>query len=192
MIYEPRYKIFIQNCMCAQRRHRSACASAQSDQSLCCLPEDILDPWLCPAKTLIRLRGCAGWSESSLNAHAHLYELLWPDSNLIYDLSFFLFHSAKKVTYNLFSKSTIPWTFSLQIFFGFQNWLTFTLLQNYNACFLGKDNNLLSVESRVFATSTCRGDAGNTCSLHNQHEITVFVLNINSFIPADQNWFLRK
>ena len=40
------------SCMCAQRRLRSACASAQSDQSIRCPHEDALDSWLstkCPA-----------------------------------------------------------------------------------------------------------------------------------------------
>ena len=67
---------FLQDYMCAKRRLRSACASAQSDQSLRFLSEDALDPCLPterPAKTLIRLRGCAGWSESSLGAHVSLY-----------------------------------------------------------------------------------------------------------------------
>ena len=56
---------------CAQRRLKSACASAQSDQSLRCLREDILHPWqskMRPVEILIRLRECAGWSESSLRA----------------------------------------------------------------------------------------------------------------------------
>ena len=38
-------------------------ATAQSDHSLRCPPEDALDPWLpteCYAKTLIRLHGFAG------------------------------------------------------------------------------------------------------------------------------------
>ena len=57
--------------MCVQRRLRSACASAQSDQSLCCPHEETLHPWLIkmrPVKILIRLRECAGWSESLLGA----------------------------------------------------------------------------------------------------------------------------
>ena len=59
--------------VCAQRRLRSAWTSAQSDQSLRCA----LNGWLRTqaffirtAKTLIRLGGCAGWSESSLGAHS--------------------------------------------------------------------------------------------------------------------------
>ena len=57
---------FLQYSMYAQRRLRSACASEQSDQSLRCPPQGALDPWLrslCHAKSLIRLHGCAGWSE---------------------------------------------------------------------------------------------------------------------------------
>ena len=75
---------FLKNCMCAQRRLRSACASAQADQSLRYPPEDALDPWLptdCPAKILIRRRECTGWFESSLGAHAVLWEMLVPGSN---------------------------------------------------------------------------------------------------------------
>ena len=55
--------------MCTQRRHRSTCASAQSDQNLRCAPEETFGAWLSkdwPVKTLIRLRGCAGWYVSSL------------------------------------------------------------------------------------------------------------------------------
>ena len=59
--------------MCAQRRLRSAWASAQSDQSLRCPHEESLGPNLPikrTAKTLIRLGGCPGWSESSLGAYS--------------------------------------------------------------------------------------------------------------------------
>ena len=59
--------------VCAQRRLRSAWASAQSDQSLRCPHEETLIPKLPnerTAKTLIRLGGCPGWSESSLG-HSH-------------------------------------------------------------------------------------------------------------------------
>ena len=58
---------------CAQRRLRSAWASAQSDQSLRFPHEESLDPYLPierTAKTLIRLGGCPGWSESSLGAQS--------------------------------------------------------------------------------------------------------------------------
>ena len=58
--------------LCAQRRLRSAWASAQSDQSLRCPHEETMGSQL-PierrAKTLIRLGGCPGWSEFSLGAH---------------------------------------------------------------------------------------------------------------------------
>ena len=59
--------------LCAQRRLRSAWASAQSDQSLRCPHEESLGRYLpiqCTAKTLIRLGRCLGWSESSLGAHS--------------------------------------------------------------------------------------------------------------------------
>ena len=58
-----------QNDLFAQRRLRSAWAITQCDQSLCCPQEETMGPWLSlegTAKTLIRLGGCPGWSESSL------------------------------------------------------------------------------------------------------------------------------
>ena len=88
--------------MCAQRRLRSACASAQSDRSLRCPHEETLGPQLpidqslhCPheetlgpqlptewtAKILIRLGICPGWSESSLGAQTILLVLSWGGSN---------------------------------------------------------------------------------------------------------------
>ena len=45
--------------MCAKRRLKSACASTQSAQSLCCEHEETLHPWLSkmrPVKNLIRMR----------------------------------------------------------------------------------------------------------------------------------------
>ena len=56
-------------CLCAQRRLRSAGASSQSHQSLCCPHEESLGPYLPTertVKTLIWLGTCPGWSESSL------------------------------------------------------------------------------------------------------------------------------
>ena len=53
------------NWLCAQRRLRSAWASAQADQSLDCPHEESLGPKLPTertVKTLIRLGGCPGWS----------------------------------------------------------------------------------------------------------------------------------
>ena len=60
-----------QSGMCAQRRLRSALASAQSDQNIRCPHKETLGPKLPTertAKTLIRLGGCPGWSESLLSA----------------------------------------------------------------------------------------------------------------------------
>ena len=62
-----------QNGMCVQRRLRSAWASAQSDQSLCCALNGYLRAqcfFMRTANTLIRLGGCPDWSESSLGAHS--------------------------------------------------------------------------------------------------------------------------
>ena len=66
-----------QNGMCAQRRLKSAWASAQSDQSLRCPHEENLGlsyPFSAQRR-LIRLGGCPGWSESLLGAHATLLVL---------------------------------------------------------------------------------------------------------------------
>ena len=62
-----------QNDMCAQQRLRSAWASAQSDQSLpCALSGELRTQgfFMWTAKTLIRLGGCPGWSESLLGAQS--------------------------------------------------------------------------------------------------------------------------
>ena len=61
--------------MCAQRRLESACSSAQSDQSSLSAWRNF-HPWLStihPVKIVIRLCECAGWSESSLDAHVRRY-----------------------------------------------------------------------------------------------------------------------
>ena len=58
---------------CVQRRFRSAWASAQSDQSHRCALNGKLRTqafFMRTAKTLIRLGGCPGWSESSLGAQS--------------------------------------------------------------------------------------------------------------------------
>ena len=71
---------------CAQRRPRSALASAKSDQSLRCALNGYIKTQVFfkrTAKTLIRLGGCLGWSESWLGARsfcwfchvaAHIYK----------------------------------------------------------------------------------------------------------------------
>ena len=76
-----------QNDLCAQRRLRSAWASAQSDQSQRCPPEAKLGPKLPTertAKTLIRLGGCPGWSESSLGTKVILLVLSWAGSKCFF------------------------------------------------------------------------------------------------------------
>ena len=53
--------------MCAQLRFKSVCATTRSGQCFKFPPEEMLGPWLPrerPSRTLIRLRGCAGLSES--------------------------------------------------------------------------------------------------------------------------------
>ena len=62
--------------LCTQRRLKSACTSAQSDQSLHFHREEIFHPCLpkvCPVKILIRLCECVGWSESLLGTHVRRY-----------------------------------------------------------------------------------------------------------------------
>ena len=71
--------------LCTQRRLRSAWASTQSDQSLCCPHEESLGPYLPierTVKTLIRLGGCPSWSESSLGTNASLLVLSQSGSDL--------------------------------------------------------------------------------------------------------------
>ena len=58
--------------VCAPNEDWSACASAQSNQSLRRADKEILFPWLSKMRimqVLIRLRKYAGWSESKLCAH---------------------------------------------------------------------------------------------------------------------------
>ena len=68
-----------QNGICAQRRLRSAWASAQTDQSSLSAWRDLgslASHWAhSRRKTLIRLGGCLGWSESSLGAQVILLVL---------------------------------------------------------------------------------------------------------------------
>ena len=62
----------------AQRRLRSALASAWSDQCLRCALNGKIGTkafFMRTAKTLIRLGGCQGWPESSLGAHVILLVL---------------------------------------------------------------------------------------------------------------------
>ena len=68
----------------AWRRLKSVFASAQSDQRLRFLHKETLHPWLSkmhPGKILIRLRECAGWSESSLGALVWSYVFCHSCSN---------------------------------------------------------------------------------------------------------------
>ena len=79
--------------MCAQRRLKPVCAFSQYDHNLRCPYEETLRPWLSkmrPLKILIRLRECAGWSESSW---AHMYEGTFSD-----DMAhFFTFSGGKNI-----------------------------------------------------------------------------------------------
>ena len=76
-----------QNDLCAQRRLRSAWASTQSHQSQRCPPEAKLGLKLLiehAAKTLIRLGGCPGWSESLLGTKVILLVLSWDGSKCFF------------------------------------------------------------------------------------------------------------
>ena len=67
-----------QNVMCAQRGLSSARTSAQSDQSLHCALSRYLRAqcfFMRTATALIRLGGCPGWSESSLDTQVILLVL---------------------------------------------------------------------------------------------------------------------
>ena len=73
-----------QNDLCAQRRLKSAWASAQSDQSLRCPHEETLGHLLHierTMKTLFTLGGCPGWSECSLCAKLIWLIFSWGGSN---------------------------------------------------------------------------------------------------------------
>ena len=72
--------------MCAQRRLVSL-RIRESDQSLRCPHEESK---MHPVKILIRLRECAGWSESSLGAQAWR-NVFWRGGSFIYFFLFFLF-----------------------------------------------------------------------------------------------------
>ena len=86
--------------VCALSELRSGCTSVQFDQSLqgtLWIAKDPsvfrrIDPWLSTAKTLIRLCGCQGCSESSLGAHVILLENAMPrfilPSYIIYTMAF--------------------------------------------------------------------------------------------------------
>ena len=72
--YTSRKKTYLLTC--APNKDWSAGASAQFGQRLCCSHEKSLHPWLSKmllVRILIRLRECAGWSESSLGAHVQRY-----------------------------------------------------------------------------------------------------------------------
>ena len=58
--------------MCAQRMFRLACAFEQCAQNL--LLTRMQSYFMRITKILIRLRGCAGWFESSLGAHVRKYD----------------------------------------------------------------------------------------------------------------------
>ena len=81
--------------VCAQRRLRSAWASAKSDQSLCCPHEESLGPYLPierTAKTLIRLGGCPGWPEFFAGCTLTLLVLSCRGSNVTLSLHFSPLH----------------------------------------------------------------------------------------------------
>ena len=100
--------------MCTKSRFRSACAFAQSDQNLCWAVfgwSGLQCFFMRRTKTLIRLRGCIGWSTSSLNARQkytysrycpfHCY--LSPQEILYRYLTAPAFASVLKITHKFYS-----------------------------------------------------------------------------------------
>ena len=80
--------------MCAQWRHRSACTSAQSDQSLRRMHEEVLGLWRpveSKTTTLARLRCWADWSGSSWVAHMIFFFFLFFFFFCFFFFFFFLF-----------------------------------------------------------------------------------------------------
>ena len=76
----------VQVDMCVQPRFKPICAKCAVSSEPCFPTEKVLYSWLpikYPSKTLIRLLGCAGWSESLICAHANLFLLLDTGSNHI-------------------------------------------------------------------------------------------------------------
>ena len=118
--------------ICAQRRHKSACASDQSDQSLRCPHEETLHPWLsktCPVKILIRLRECAVWSESSLSVYARRYmECLWRSCRYIWRFGSYVYDVS----------ALMSMTFRLLCPVGGQQFITKTCLFKYTENFTTK------------------------------------------------------
>ena len=108
---------------CAQRRLRSALASAQSDHSLRC-PLEVSYP-LSAQRRLVILGGCPGWSESSLGVQsfcwfrheaAHIYIMQIMNSvKKIYAFSI-------KICCYMYKKSLNSWKlFGNELQCGFQN-----------------------------------------------------------------------
>ena len=119
--------------MCTQRRLRSAWASAQSDQSLCSAINGLLRTqcfFMQIAKTLIRLSGCTGWSESLLGTKVILLVLSCGGSNepyLCLYLSFRSCCSVSAIVENIvkdlqlaFSVSNQSWFYSFSFDLAFQ------------------------------------------------------------------------
>ena len=105
-----------------QRRLKSACASAQSDQSCHCQHKETLHHWLSkmrPAKILIRLRECADRSESSPGAHIRMYVFLWRsfilnDFYTVIYTSWVLIRNATTIFFGKKYKIPFIWTFLFQ------------------------------------------------------------------------------
>ena len=78
----PNEKMYIM--ICTQRRLRSACTSAQSDQNLLCLPQEILAPWLLSKQLREDSDQTAGMCRV-IRLHWSTYPkvwflMLWPDA----------------------------------------------------------------------------------------------------------------
>ena len=129
-----------QNGMCTQWRLRSAWASAQSDQSLRCPHEESFGPYQPierTAKTLIRLGGCPGWSESSLGAHVSMLVLSRGGSYLLCFICIFL-----HAVFSIGSVGTVD----------LSNMVNFHSLSSHNAIYM---RTRVSVLDKFFCFQNC-------------------------------------
>ena len=109
------------NWLCAQQKLRSAgWASAKFDQSLRCPHEESLATHWAQAKTLIRLGGCPGWSESSLGAQpfcwfCHVVAQIYSGYKIIHMYIVITFDIKKSQHFSLRKLSIFTVKYMLQI-----------------------------------------------------------------------------
>ena len=73
----------VPSVMCAQWRHKSACASRQSDQSICCLYEETLHPRLSTCTQWRFWSDCANAQSDQNLRWTHMFEGTFFDVNII-------------------------------------------------------------------------------------------------------------